>query len=213
MAENSDVRADLLQRIWSRRAGLQAYVEQNRPRFRRRANVTIVLSTLAALSTAGPAVGGESFAGGVQRALGLSSDSYVWRVLCLAALLVSVGAAILTNLAKSPDQAARLASAEAVDGELEGLSVLLEFGQLAVQDAVKLYQQYTAKISFVPDAPMAPDSGPAAVVAPAVASVPASAPADRARRGGGLPAVPPPVRPRSTMPPVPRPPSDRTPPR
>jgi hypothetical protein len=213
MVEGNDIRVDLLERVGSRRHSLQAYLQDTQPRFRRRANITIVLSTLAAISTAGPALGGKSFAEGVQKALGLSSDTIVWRVLCLLALLVSVAAALLTNLAKSHDQAARLATAEAVEGELEGLSVLLQFGQLAVQDAVKLYQQYTAKISFVPDAPMAPDSGPVAVVAPAVASVPAPASADRARRGGGLPAVPPPVRPRSTMPPVPRPPSDRTPPR
>jgi hypothetical protein len=205
MVEDSDVRTDLLQRIWSRRAGLQAYLQEQRPRVRRRANVTIVLSTLAAISTAGPAVGGQSFADGVQRALGLSSDSSVWRVLCLVALLVSVGAAILTNLAKSQDHTTRLAAAEAVDGELEGLSVLLEFGQLPVQDAVKLYQQYTAKISFVPDVPMAAGSRPMEVAAPASA--------DRPHRTGGLPAVPPPVHPRSTTPPSGRPRRDRPPPR
>jgi hypothetical protein len=40
-----------------------------------------------------------------------------------------------------------------VDGELEGLSLLLEFGQLPIDDAVKLYQQYTAKIGFIADVP------------------------------------------------------------
>jgi hypothetical protein len=189
MVEDNRVRDDLLQRISSRRAGVQAHLQEQRPRFRRRANLTIVLSTLAALSTAGPAVGGESFAGGVQRALGLPSDSSVWRVLCLIALLVSVGAAILTNLSKSPDHAVRLANAEAVEAELGGLAVLLEFGQLPVQDAVKLYQQYTAKVSFVPDGPVAAGSRPMAAAAPV--------PADGARRTDGVPAVPPPSRPRS----------------
>lgn len=204
MVEDRDVRADLLQRIWSRRASLQEYLAEHRPRVRRRANVTIVLSTLAAISTAGPAVGGESFAGGIQRALGLSSESYVWRVLCLLALLVSVGAALLTNLGKSQDQATRLATAEAVDGELEGLSVLLQFGELPVQDAVKLYQQYTAKISFVPDVPVPAGSRPVE------AAVPGSA--DAARRRRSLPAVPPP-RPGAAAQPSGRSRQDRTPPR
>ena len=83
-------------------------------------------------------MGGESFAGGVEKALGLTSDSYVWRALCLLALLVSIGAAVLTNLGKSSDQGGRLPTAEAVDGELEGLSFVLEFGQLPLEDAVKL---------------------------------------------------------------------------
>ena len=71
-------------------------------------------------------MGGESLVGGVT-ALALPNDSLVWRTLCLLALLVSVGAAVLTNLDKSHDRAARLAGVEAVEGELEGLAVLLEF--------------------------------------------------------------------------------------
>jgi hypothetical protein len=196
MVDDDDgVRADLLQRIESRRAEMQAYLRQNRPRVRHRATITVVLTTLAAVSTAGPAVGGESFVGGVARALGLSNDSYVWRALCLLALVVSVSAAILTNLNKSEDQVSRLATAEAVDSELEGLSLLLEFGQLGVEDAVKLYQQYTAKATFVPDLPV-PVAGPATVAAPSPVGAP--------RRAGGLPAVPPP-RPRTTKPPSQRP--------
>jgi hypothetical protein len=188
---DDDVRTDLLQRVASRRADVQAYLRAERPRSHRRATFTIVLSTLAAVSTAGPAVGGESFAGGIQRALGLPSDSIVWRVLCLVALLVSVGAAILTNLDKSHDRVAALAGVEAVDGELAGLAVLLEFGQLSVQDAVKLYQQYTSKIAFIPDGAVASVPGAPAVAEAAPA---ASAPAIRVERTrrAGVPAVPPP---------------------
>jgi len=39
--------------------------------------------------------------------------------------------------------------------ELEGLSTLLEFGHLSVEDGVKLYQQYVTKIPFVDDVPAA----------------------------------------------------------
>ena len=113
MAEDSALRRDLLLRIEARRAGVQAFLQENRPRIRRRANVTIVLSSLAAAFTAGPALGGESFAESVQGGLGLRDDSVVWRVLCLLALFVSVGAAVMANIAKSQDADARLSTAEA----------------------------------------------------------------------------------------------------
>ena len=159
MADDSELRRNLLWRIETRRAAVQAFLRANRPRTRRRANVCVVLSSLAALFTAGPAVGGETFAGGVQKSLGLSSDSYVWRVLCLLALLVSIGSAILTNLGKSQDDVARLSSAEAANAELEGLGSLLQFGQLGVEDGAKLSQQYSVKIPFVDDVP-APAGAP-----------------------------------------------------
>jgi cytochrome bd-type quinol oxidase subunit 2 len=149
MVEDSDLRRDLLWRIEARRAAVQAFLRANRPRTRRRANMAIVLSSLAAVFTAGPAFGGEGFAGTVQKTLNLASDSYVWRILCLLALLVSVSSATLTNITKSQDDVARLSTAEAANAELEGLSTLLQFGHLSVQDAVKLYQQYSAQIPFV----------------------------------------------------------------
>ena len=107
MTEDIDVRRDLMERIEARRAAAQTFLRHHRPRIRRRANLTIVLSALAAAFTAGPAIGGETFAESVQDTLGLSSDSYVWRTLCLAALLVSVGAAVLTNMGKSRGSAPR----------------------------------------------------------------------------------------------------------
>ena len=149
MADDSDLRRDLLRRIEARRAAVQAFLRTNRPRTQRRTTITIVLSSLAALFTAGPAFGGETFSASVQSALNLQSDSSVWRVLCLLALLVSVGAAVLTNLSKAQDDIGRLSMAEAANAELEGLSSLLQYGQLTVEDAAKLYQQYSVKIPFV----------------------------------------------------------------
>jgi hypothetical protein len=120
MADDDDLRRDLLRRIEARRAAIQGFLRHQRPRTRRRTTATIVLSSLAALSTAGPAIGGETFAEGVQGALGLVSESSVWRVLCLLALLVSVAAAILTNIGKAQDDVARISTAEAANAELEG---------------------------------------------------------------------------------------------
>ena len=81
-------------------------------------------------------------------------------MLCLLALVVSVAAAVLTNIAKSQDDDARLSTAEAANAELEGLATLLQFGDLSVEDGVKLYQQYAVKIPFVEDlAPTMPRPG------------------------------------------------------
>ena len=162
MPDDNDLRRDLLWRIDARRASVQAFLREHRPRTRRRATITVVLSSLAALFTAGPAFGGEPFAESVQDTLGLASDSYVWRTLCLLALLVSVGAAVLTNLGKAQDDVARLSSAEAANTELEGLAGLMHFGHLSVEDGVKLYQQYIVKIPFVDDQPGAVLAQPSA---------------------------------------------------
>jgi hypothetical protein len=157
---DDDLRADLLARTERRRGEVRAWIRRQRPRTRRRVNATLVFTSLAALFTVGPAAGGTTFSGAVQRAFGLGSDSVVWRTLCLLAVLVSAAAAVLTNLGKVHDDAGQLAAAEAADAELEGLATLLRYGHLSLDDAVELYQQYTVKIPFV-DAPE-PDTGVAA---------------------------------------------------
>jgi hypothetical protein len=153
MADDDALRRDLLWRIEARRGSIQTDLREHRPRTRRRATITVVLSSLAALFTAGPALGGEPFAQSVQNSLGLASDSYVWRTLCFLTLLVSVGSAVLVNLGKADDEVAKLASAEAATTELEGLTGLLEYGRVTLEDGAKLYQQYIVKIPFVDDLP------------------------------------------------------------
>lgn len=147
-----DHRRDLLERIDARRESIDAYLRVARPRGTRLINVAIVSSALAAALTAGPALGGEAFSTNVADGLSLRSDSTVWRVLCLLALVMSVVAAIATNLGRSHHVADRITAAEATNAELEGLQTLLEFGQVPVGDAAKLYQQYLTRIPWVDDA-------------------------------------------------------------
>ncbi|MCW2608897.1 MAG: hypothetical protein QOC93_2064 [Actinomycetota bacterium] len=144
-----DRRRELLDRIGERRAGVAAYLRRIRPRRDRLITTSIVSSALAAVLTAGPALGGRSFADTVGRALSLRDTSAVWRLLCLGALVVSVVAVISTNLAESRGLERRVNAAEACKTELEGLATLLEFGRLPVGDAAELYRQYVAKIPFV----------------------------------------------------------------
>jgi hypothetical protein len=152
MDAEPDVRRELLNRIHARRAGIAAYLRRLRPRRDHLITTSIVSSALSAVLTAGPALGGETFADTVGHALSLGDTSPVWRLLCFGALVVSLVAAVSANLAKSRDLERRVSAAEACNTELEGLETLLEFGHLPVDDAVKLYQQYVAKIPFVDEA-------------------------------------------------------------
>jgi hypothetical protein len=56
--------------------------------------ISIANSAIAAALMVGPGAGGQTFAETVQKGLGLPDDSIVWRLLCLSAVIVSVGAAI-----------------------------------------------------------------------------------------------------------------------
>lgn len=153
MGETDALRQELLSRIEARRSGAARYLHQNRPSVRRRSTITIVLSSLAAVFTAGPALGGESFAEAVRRMFGLSSESSVWRTLCLLALLVSVGAAVMSSLAKTHEAALnRLTTAEAAKAELEGLADLVRLGHLDLEEALKLFHAYSVKIPWIDDA-------------------------------------------------------------
>jgi hypothetical protein len=155
MADESDLRQDLLRRVDARRAAVDAFLRERRPRIRRRVTATLLLTSLSAALTAGPGAGGGAFTGTVQDTFDLSESTTVWRVLCVLATLVSLGAAVLTAIEKAHGYATQLSAAEAARVELEGLSTLLEFGHLSVEDGVKLYQQYVTKIPFVDDVPAA----------------------------------------------------------
>ncbi len=153
MADQTDLRQDLLRRVNARRAAVEVFLRERRPRIKRRVTATLVLTSLSAVLTAGPGIGGTSFAESLDGTFNLGDSSDVWQILCFLALLVSVCATVLTAIDKANDSAARLSAVEAADAELEGLAMLLEFGHLSVEDGVKLYQQYVTKIPFVDDAP------------------------------------------------------------
>ncbi|WP_113717200.1 hypothetical protein [Arthrobacter dokdonensis] len=153
MSEDPQARQELSARIEQRRAALTAFLRSARPRRNRLANISIVGSALAALVTVGPAAGGTRFTGAVQGLFSLRDDSLVWRILCLAAVLLSLAAALATNLANSHAVADHVSAAEACNAELDGLETALAFGNLPTENAVDLYRQYVAKVPFIEDAP------------------------------------------------------------
>lgn len=151
MQEDPATRQQLSELIEKRRSNIRTFLQHARPRRNRLTNMSVIGSALAAALTVGPAAGGTKFTEGVQALLSLNDDSTVWRVLCLVAVLCSLTAAVATGLSNSHDLASRVSAAEACNAELEGLEGALTFGHLHLEDAVRLYQQYVAKVAFVDD--------------------------------------------------------------
>ncbi|MET3812301.1 hypothetical protein [Arthrobacter sp. UYEF3] len=149
MSEAPDARQLLSTRIDEKQQAVRAYLARERPRRNRLSNVSIVGSGLAAVLTAGPAVGGTGFTHAVAKLFSLGDDSIVWRVLCLLAVVLSVAAALATNFATSRSVADRVSAAETCNAQLEGLAVSLDIGHIDVDEAFKLYQQYAGQVPFV----------------------------------------------------------------
>jgi hypothetical protein len=153
MDESADTRQRLSDRIDQKQQAIRSYLGRERPRRNRLSNISIVGSALAAMLTAGPAVGGTGFTEAVQGIFSLQEDSVVWRFLCLAAVIFSVAAALATNFANSRALGEKVSAAESANAQLEGLQLSLSFGNLAVADALKLYQQAVAPVAFVDEVP------------------------------------------------------------
>ena len=155
----TDKRAELLATIEYRRACIEAYVREKTPASGRLSTISIVSSAIAAALTAGPALGGERFTAAAQDGLSLEKASTVWRLLCFAALVVSVTAAIAANLAKANDLTSRIASAEAAGAMLHGVHTRLRFAGLSLEDAAQEYRDIVTGIPFVPELPTSDREG------------------------------------------------------
>jgi hypothetical protein len=153
MDDSADTRQRLSDRIDQKQQAIRTYLGRERPRRNRLSNISIVGSALAAMLTAGPAVGGTGFTEAIQGIFNLQEDSVVWRFLCLAAVIFSVAAALATNFANSRALGEKVSAAESANAQLEGLQLSLNFGNLAVADALKLYQQAVAPVAFVDEVP------------------------------------------------------------
>ncbi|MFN8500113.1 MAG: hypothetical protein U0641_19845 [Anaerolineae bacterium] len=149
---DGEQRQKLLERIRSKRQQVAGWLKQNERRTSRISNATIIASSMAAVLMIGPGVGGEKFTIRMAQLLSVPDDSLVWRALCLAALLISVGIAILNRLNQSPDTAMRLATARLCLARLEGLESAVEVGTMSVADGLKQYQQYINDVPFIRDA-------------------------------------------------------------
>ncbi|MEV5965848.1 hypothetical protein AB0L70_29035 [Kribbella sp. NPDC051952] len=149
MTDDSAVRTELRTQIEARRAGIATFLHAARPRRNRLVNISVVSSATAAVLVGGPALGGAPFTNALKEELSLGSAASVWRPLCVAALIVSLIAAISSNLSKSHDVAAQVSAAEICNTELEGVLTSLQFGKISVEEASVQYQHCVTKIPFV----------------------------------------------------------------
>ena len=139
----------LLHHIEQRRQEVCAYLRRAKPRAERLTLTSIISSALAAVLTAGPALGGPGFTASVGEELGLHGAAAIWRPLCLLAMVVSVVAAITANLSKSRNVEARIMAAEICNTELDLLATFLILDQVPLSEAAQMYQQSSTKVPFV----------------------------------------------------------------
>ncbi|MFF2300794.1 hypothetical protein [Arthrobacter sp. NPDC058127] len=155
MKQAEAARQKLSDRIEAQETLICAYLKRQRPRRNRLMNLSVWGSVLSVTLTAGPALGGTRFTAAVQRVFSLPESSMVWQILCLLAVLSSGVAALATNLASSHSVAAKVTAAENSSAQLGGLKLALDLGYLALEDALKLFQQYIALAPFVEGRPAA----------------------------------------------------------
>jgi len=138
---------ELLSRINQQRAQVDAFLAAAVPRKRRLLNTTIVGGSLAAVLTAGPAVGGPSFTAWLTATLGLTSPS--WRLLCGGAAICSVMATVATQLLKSDNVEQNVTRAQAARAKLDVLELGLKLGHLDDRQALAEYLKCAEETSFL----------------------------------------------------------------
>jgi hypothetical protein len=127
----------LIEQMRSRRAQLDHFLRRALPQRRQLVNASILCSSLAALITAAPALGGQAFTAGLTEILNLSVPS--WRLLCGLASAASVVASVTTQLLQTSRLEERVSRALATRARLEALEQGLALGQFdrkAVTDAL-----------------------------------------------------------------------------
>jgi hypothetical protein len=149
MSENDELRQKLLDRIKDRRTSVKAFASSMERRGTRLTTLGIVCEAATAVLTAGPAFGGTKFTETVGGTLGLASNALVWQGLCLLAVVLSIGAAIISNMTRSTESYSRLTKAQASGVLLERLETALEFGQVPVDVAAKQFQEYLSELSYI----------------------------------------------------------------
>ena len=130
-----------------RRAEIGDYLDRMQARQRRALNVAIVAGASASVLTASAAVGGQRFANWLASSLGLSLPA--WQVLCAVATLLSLAAAITTQLLKSHNVDERVARAQTARAKLDIVHFGLVTGHLTEADAAAEYRASVELSSFV----------------------------------------------------------------
>ena len=150
MTENTGLQQKLLERIRARQADISAYIKDTEQRVNRLTNLGIVCTSLTAIFTAGPAIGRDQFTKFMAAVFNVREVA-VWGTLCLLAMLLAIAAAIINGLNRAHETAARLAKAQTAHTQFEKLEISLEFENLPIPEATRLYQQTVADLTFIPE--------------------------------------------------------------
>lgn len=117
----------LLSELRNQRDLLARFLRRNRPRQQRLSTLAVVASSLAAVLTAAPALGGPSFTTELTKLLGLQSPS--WRWICAAAALLSTLASSCSQLLQSSRLEEKVSRCQSAMARLDALELGLDLGQ------------------------------------------------------------------------------------
>jgi pSer/pThr/pTyr-binding forkhead associated (FHA) protein len=138
---------ELLDRVRSKRAEVDKYLEFNSRRRCLLVNLVIISGALAALLTAPPAVGGKSFAAWLQQLF--HSSEPAWRFLCLFACLASLVSVIAIQIQKSNNYEEHIVRAQGLRAALEVLEASITCGSLAIHEATSQFLKCLEDSSFM----------------------------------------------------------------
>ena len=139
--------ADWSALIKSTQDKVATYLVHARARQRRLLNLAILAGALATALTASPALGGAAFSDWLDDTFGLSSPA--WQILCAAAAISALAAAVSTQILKSNNVDERVTRAENVKARLEILNVGRMTGQLTPQQVATEYAACVKESSFI----------------------------------------------------------------
>ena len=138
---------ELLDRVRSKRAEVDKYLEFNSRRRRLLVNLVIIAGALAALLTAPPAVGGKPFTDWLQQLF--HSTAPAWQFLCLFACLASLASVIAIQIQKSNNYEEHIVRAQGLRAALEVLEVSITCGSLTIDKATSQFLKCLEDSSFM----------------------------------------------------------------
>ncbi len=117
----------VLVELQRQREHLERFLRRNQPRQQRLSGLAVTGSSLAAVLTAAPALGGQAFTSELTELLNLQSPS--WRWICAAAALLSALASASSQVLQSSRLEEKVNRCQTARARLEALELGLELGQ------------------------------------------------------------------------------------
>lgn len=133
--------------IRAKRTEVEAYLKKAAPSRRRLVNLNLLAGGLAAFLTAGPALGGKTFAAWLSAVFGLTAPA--WQILCGAAALSSVVATFSTQWIKSHQIDEKVIKAQGLSARLEALELGVLAGTIDAPRGMADYAQCIEGAAFL----------------------------------------------------------------